>query len=692
MKTLIKEDFSSFKVGDFPFEPLLGAMGEYHYRPYPGDCGIWYDPTPVMGTGGYKMWIISQTFPLDEKAQKKCLEYSAIVKEHLKDKLILATGEDYWTNYNCTAYVQPFLQQGFASILFRYQDSRSFYSFGFYKGNLELRVQKHEEQSILASIPYDYDSFAYGEKFYKLTVQCNNDSIICKINDKEVFNVNDSTFLSGRFALGATAPCRFTDIEVTMEDLCYQQMEQKQKSIRKNNLEQIKKAKYPKMKLLKKINLKNFGTGRNIRFGHLKGGKEWFVVLAQSQMRVHRDAYAHISCLTAIDLNGNILWQLGEGNPKHAYITCDLPFQVYDIDEDGKDEVICVIDFTLRILDGATGKTKKSMILPHYTPENDEDNIKKPIGRYAFDRLNSDGIRICNFTGNKHPSDILLKDRYRKIFAYDKDFNLLWTHQAKINTGHYGYSLDINNDGKEELFIGYDLLDSKGNLLWSLPILTDHTDEIIIGPIDPTKVAQALEKNKPKEKGYIIGTVSGSEGFILSDIEGNIITKDFIGHAQRISTGNFCPELPGNEICVVTFWGNQGIIRLYDCKGNLLWSKESKANGNVITPVSWGTNNEDLILLNANVKYGGLMNGQGNIVVEFPNDNHPDTCCEILDLNENGFDNIIVWDESSMWIYEQDLESLNKTTSKDCQKMPYWNASNYRGEYSYRKSLFEGKN
>lgn len=715
---LVNEDFSTFNVGDFPFEPLLGAMGEYHYRPYPGNCGIWYDPSPVMGTGGFKMWLITKTFPMDGSSPKKCLEYSAVVKEKLADMLVLATGEYSWNDYTYTAKVQPLLQKGFAGILFRYQDSRSFYALSFHNGTLELKVKKHEYEKILAAKPFNYSGIQEktGENnFYNISIECKGSHITCKLENEIIFQVEDRTFSSGRIAVGATAPCRFTDIKVEMDDACYNSIIEKEKKQKAVDTEIVKNLQLPSMKIRNKIDLKDFGAGRNIRFGHLCGGKKWFIVVAQCQMRVHRDAYAHISCLTALDLDGNILWQQGEADNSRAFITCDLPFQVYDIDNDGKDEVICAIDLSLRILDGETGKVKSAMALPQYTPEKDEENLKKPIGRYAFDFLNSDGIRICNFSGNKHPSDILLKDRYKRVWAYDKDFNLMWTHTAKVSTGHYGYALDIDGDGKDEFFIGYDLLDHDGKLLWSLPVNTDHTDEIIIGPVDPDRVKEAIQKGLPKERGYIIGCVSGSEGFILSDVEGNVIMKDFIGHAQRISTGNFRTDLPGNEICVVTFWGNQGIIRLYDCKGNLLWSMESKVNGNVITPVSWGRKKDDFILLNASLEHGGIIDGYGRKVLSFPEDGHPETCCEVLDINENGEDSLVVWDEKSLWIYEADYSSLtdnssladntltDNSSSNLCknseenlnidkkEKMPYWNASNYRGEYSYRSGLFKGE-
>ena len=94
---------------------------------------------------------------------------------------------------------------------------------------------------------------------------------------------------------------------------------------------------YPKLKLSKKIILHNFGTSRQIRFGHLTGTEQWYVVLAQMQKRVSRDAYGFISCLTAMDLDGNVLWQSGEpseNSRRLGKVSADMPFQVYDIDGD----------------------------------------------------------------------------------------------------------------------------------------------------------------------------------------------------------------------------------------------------------------------------------------------------------------------------------------------------------------------
>lgn len=646
--TLVNEDFKSFNVGDFPYEPLLGAMGEYHYRPNLWYGGRWYDPTPVMGTGGIKMWIISQY------GDKKFIEYSTAVKSNMDDMLILATGDPDWTDCEVSCEVRPLLRASYAGMIFRYQDSRCFYSLAFQNGCLKLIMKKHTELVVLASKEFPYCS----DNFYSFKVVCDKNSIKCYVNNELQFDIEDNNYSCGRVAISSMAPAQFTNFKVTMEDSCYQSIVEKRSDYSVALAKE--KAKYPQPLLCKVIDFKDFGAGRNVRFGHLTGNDDWYVVVAQNQKKVHRDAHAHISCLTAVDLDGNILWQIGEPNPEHAFVTADLPFQVYDIDGDGKDEVIVSMDFKVMILDGSTGKIKKWM----HTPEMSTKD-------YPFDRLNVDSIRICNFSGKERPSDILIKDRYKKLWAYDENFNFLWTYDATVSTGHFAYTKDINGDGREEMFVGYDLVDADGKKIWSLPVHSDHTDEIIIGKIDP-------------DRGDLIGIVSGSEGFMLADLEGNIVVRDLIGHAQRISTGNYRPELPGLEVCVTTFWGNQGIIRLYDCKGNLLWTKEPSTNGNVITPVNWSGKGEDLILLNGNIALGGLVDGHFRQVVRFPEDGHPELCAEAMDLTGDCREEIILWDEKRMYIYTQDNEFKGDKIYAP-HKYPHYNASNYRGEYSYPK-------
>lgn len=660
---LSNEDFQDFPIGEFPYDKDHTAMGEYQYVVENGYHGNWVDMVcnyTYNGTG--PTWLIT------ERDGRHFMESMRIEKNRPHRMFpTLETGKHQWKDYEVSVSVRRLSQKGMAGLVFSMNhsiDTLVFYLDG--KDKAAVAYRHKEEVQVLKEV-----SFPHGcDQEYRLKVDCDGRIAKVYVDDQELFRVEDDLVArGGKVGITADCPSRFADFKVCVSEKTKQEIEVAERAVKETETEEMKK--HPKMKLWKKIDLKNFGTSRQIRFGHLTGTDEWYVVLAQMQKRVSRDAYGFISCLTAIDLEGNVLWQLGEPSDKTeelGKVSADMAFQVYDIDGDGRDEVIVGWDFEIRILDGRTGTIKKSAKTP-FSDDDDADLIGVPYQIYAFERINPDGIRICNFRGKERPADILIKDRYCRIYALDEDLNVMWKFKSPTNTGHCPLPIDIDGDGKDELLVGYKLLDSDGQMLWSYPISEDHTDEIVAG------------KWMPGEDEGHFACVSGTEGFFIGDFYGNIVARDMVGHAQRVSIANYCPEREGREIVVTNYWGHQGVIFLYDCYGNQIWEMENEMNGNILAPVNWDGDGTELILTNADAKKGGLLNGRGVRAVEFPDDGHPVLCCESLDLTGDERDELVVWDYHSMYIYTQD--DCPKEQTYHPVQFPIYNASNYRGEYSY---------
>lgn len=660
---LSNEDFQDFPIGEFPYDKDHTAMGEYQYVVANGYHGNWVDMvcnSSYNGTG--PTWLIT------ERDGRHFMESMRIEKNRPHRMFpTLETGKHQWKDYEVSVSVRRLSQKGMAGLVFSMNhsiDTLVFYLDG--KDKAAVAYRHKEEVQVLKEV-----SFPHGcDQEYRLKVDCDGRIAKVYVDDQELFRVEDDLVArGGKVGITADCPSRFADFKVCVSEKTKQEIDVAERAVKETEAEEMKK--HPKMKLWKKIDLKNFGTSRQIRFGHLTGTDEWYVVLAQMQKRVSRDAYGFISCLTAIDLEGNVLWQLGEPSDKAkelGKVSADMAFQVYDIDGDGRDEVIVGWDFEIRILDGRTGTIKKSAKTP-FSDDDDADLIGVPYQTYAFERINPDGIRICNFRGKERPADILIKDRYCRIYALDEDLNVMWKFKSPTNTGHCPLPIDIDGDGKDELLVGYKLLDSDGQMLWSYPISEDHTDEIVAG------------KWMPGEDEGHFACVSGKAGFFIGDFYGNIVARDMVGHAQRVSIANYCPEREGREIVVTNFWGHQGVIFLYDCYGNQIWEMENEMNGNILAPVNWDGDGTELILTNADAKKGGLLNGRGVRAVEFPDDGHPVLCCESLDLTGDERDELVVWDYHSMYIYTQD--DCPKEQTYHPVQFPIYNASNYRGEYSY---------
>lgn len=660
---LSHEDFRDFAIGEFPYDGDHSAAGEYHYVTEEGYRGNWIDQVcnyTYNGTG--PSWIIT------ENEGRHYMEAMRIEKGRPHRMFpTLETGKREWRDYEVSVSMRRLSTKGQAGLVFCLNDSIDTLVFYLENRSRAVLAYRHKEElTILAEREFIHNC----DESYVLTVRCEGKMVECLIDGKILYTVSDRLVSRGG-TVGITADCptRFTDFSVSVTKETADDI--RKAASWKKLLEDREMARHPKMKLWKKIDLKNFGTSRQIRFGHLTGTREWYIVLAQMQKRVSRDAYGFISCLTAIDLDGEILWQLGEPSENTAVlgkVCADMPLQVYDIDGDGCDEVIVGRNFEIQILDGRTGEVKKAVKTP-YSEEEDSSIIGVPYNTYAFDRINPDGIRICNFSGNERPSDILIKDRYCRVYALNRDLELMWKFVSDKNTGHCPMPVDIDGDGRDEVLVGYTMLDSEGKRLWSYPIEEDHTDEIVAGKF-----------RAGDDRGYF-ACVSGTQGFFIGDFHGNVVARDFIGHAQRVSVANYCPEREGFELAVTNFWGHQGVIYLYDSDGNQIWEMENEMNGNILAPVNWDGNGVELILTNADPGKGGLLNGDGVRAVEFPDDGHPVMCCQELDLTGDERDELVVWDYQRMYIYTQ--EDNPKEQTYHPVKFPAWNASNYRGEYSF---------
>lgn len=669
MKTqiLCREDFQDFPIGEFPFDLEHTAAGEYHYIVEEGYAGNWVDQVcnyTYNGTG--PSWIITELDGIHFMESMR-------IEKNRPHRIFptLETGDRLWKNYEASVKVQRLSQKGMAGLAVCMNNSIDTLVFSLSgKNRAELSYRHKEEVIALGECEFEHDC----DTLYGLRVDCNGNRIDCYVDDRLLLQAESGLAeRGGKIGITADCPTRFTDVTVSISKEEAVLLRKRQEE--KHRQEIAEMSCHPRMKLWKKIDLRDFGTSRQIRFGHLTGTEQWHVVLAQMQKRVSRDAYGFISCLTAIDLDGNILWQLGEpsGNSRRlGKVSADMPFQVYDIDGDGADEIIVGRNFEIQILEGATGKVKKSVKTP-YSDEDDNTLIGVPFNTYAFERINPDGIRICNFRGKDRPSDILIKDRYCRVYALDENLNLLWKYQSDKNTGHCPLPADINGDGKDEVLVGYNMLSAEGEKLWSYPITSDHTDEIVAG------------KFRGDGKGYF-ACVSGTQGFFIGDFEGNIVAGDLIGHAQRVSVARYCEDREGFQIAVTNFWGHQGVIYLYDSDGNQLWETENEMNGNLVTPVNWDGSGTELILTNADPHKGGLINGSGIRAVAFPDDGHPTLCCEAIRLYGDEREELVCWDYDRMYIYTQ--EDNPKPQNYHPVTFPRYNASNYRGEYAYPDESF----
>ncbi len=646
---LFRDDFSRFPPGwlTSPVGTLNGAIQEYHYLPNRGvPLGPWENAISHLDA-----WVAG-----DENGKPYLEEQLDRTARQFTSPIFL-TGDPEWDDYTVEVKVKPLTLADMAGVVFRYHTNRDYYLCGMTGGNkVELAQHLPIEPALrvpgwkqIAEADFRYDT----ERYYVLKVEIAGPRIRVSVDGKAVLEASDGELPKGRAGVTASGPARFQDFRVTATDRAAQEIARRIRS-REELLARLRDDN-PKPKLWKKFDTPGFGAGRNVRFGDLDGDGAPDMLIAQNIPRVQADAFDQISCLTAVTLDGRILWQSGRPDPRNGLLTNDTPFQIHDIDGDGRNEVVVARDFQLQILDGRTGKIRQWVWMPKMPAA---DSV------HPYERENGDSIAFVNFSGNRDRHEILVKDRYTHFWIYNNKLELLWKGDGQ--TGHFPYPVELDK-GYDSLMIGYSLWNRNGVKQWSHDAdLHDHADGIMVGNLS----------SDPKAEPRVYSSGS-DEGFIVFDIRGTILKQVRVGHNQSPSVARYRPDLPGLQYISVNFWKSPGIVTLFDGDGKILAQDEPIHSGSPMLPVNWRGDGQEFCLLSGNIKEGGMIDGYLRRVVMFPDDGHPDLAAAVLDLTGDQRDEIVLWDEKRVWIYTQDRPFRGNRIYAPVRN-PDYNDSNYR--------------
>jgi rhamnogalacturonan endolyase len=651
---LLADDFSRFPPGvlSAPIGLLNGAIQEYHYIEHRGiPTHPWRNPLVHLDT-----WAAG------DDAEGPYLEQHTINMDARFNPLFV-TGDPEWRDYIAEVSIQPLSLEQEAGLAVRYRTSRHYYRVALEKGtHLRVSVRLPFDRQFRVSDwrPIAEAPFAYDTKtWYRLAVDVEGDRLRASIDGRPLIEVQDAELPAGIVGLTANMPARFRNFRVSAAAAGAADLRARVAK-REGELRRLR-TENPQPKLVRKFETPRFGAGRNVRFGDLDGDGRLDMLFAQNVPKVRGDAFDHISCLTAVSLDGKVLWQQGRPNPKNGLLTNDTPFQIHDLDGDGRVEVILARDFQLQVLDGRTGKLLRRAWLPPVSRTLDNRPYELNIG---------DSILFVDAAGAGSPREILVKDRYSGFWIFDSDLTLKWSGQGQ--TGHYPFPLDVDGDGKQEFLIGYSLWGPDGRRRWSHDEeFKDHADGISMGSFSG--------RASDPPRAYVNGS---DEGFLVFDAATGAVVKHLrLGHAQTQSVGRYRTDLPGLQILIANFWRNTGIVTLLDSEANILAQDEMIPGSSHMEPVNWRGDGQEFALLSGSIREGGMIDGRLRRVVMFPDDGHPDLAAAVHDVTGDARDEVILWDQSRVWIYTQDRPFSGARIYKPVRN-PTYNDSNYRASVS----------
>ncbi|MEJ6979467.1 T9SS type A sorting domain-containing protein [Pedobacter sp. P351] len=365
------------------------------------------------------------------------------------------------------------------------------------------------------------------------------------------------------------------------------------------------------------------------------GEYEIFVKWDPTKLNHNSGGYSGDQIIDCYKLDGTRLWRINLGKNINAgpHFT---QFMVYDLDGDGKAEMVCktadgTVDGTGVVIGNATvdyrnsngwvqqgpefltvfnGLTGVAMATTTYQPARGQvtdwgDNYGNRQDRFVSAIAYLDGAR---------PSLIIGRGYYDKLVraAYDwrnGQLTLRWIFDSKDpnNPANEAYSGqgnhqmtigDVDGDGKDEVINGSSAINDDGKRLWTYGL--GHGDALHMTDMDPDRPGQEIWINLESPGQYASLGLRQYDAKTGQTIWGVPTTGD----VGRSLAADIDPSRRGYEM-----WGSSG--NLYDVKGNEISTNKPSYNFGI-----WWDGDLARELLEGNVmdKWNYLTNSMGRLL------------------------------------------------------------------------------
>ena len=355
--------------------------------------------------------------------------------------------------------------------------------------------------------------------------------------------------------------------------------------------------------LVSLIDVSDFGA-ETARVGDLDANGEPDLLFVQS---VH--ATREITCLTATTVSGQVLWQVGHPSADNGVIYSDLPVQIYDWDGDGRNEVLYVVQATYAEpdLSGSWARERAARYEGDAKMVVLEGATGREIGSFPLPAPADDCFLFADLTGQGRREDLVVKDRYWNMWGVSHEGEVLWHWEG--STGHFPAVADVDEDGRDEVFVGFALIDHDGREVFSHDPAGAHQDAVYI-----VRLADGSWR-----------LLNGNHGIHCLLPDGTELWHRPLAEAQHVVAGRFRAD---SELQFAVIDRGQprpvggrdpATLYLYDLDGGELWQRVQPEGGwyAACTEIDWlgaGASQCIMVYSRGPGQPVAIYDGEGNIV------------------------------------------------------------------------------
>ena len=550
----------------------------------------------------------------------------------------LSTGDFLWRDYtirgsvaldSCSAtysadnyYVTIRPRSG---LFARMNDLRHYYYFALEKpgdGRLVLYRRSDDDWHVLA----EKKQIIVDRRYYDLEISAEGDKITCSCDGQEVFSVIDYAFPRGKAGVRFNTQSRVKNVKVQMSPGQLKWFKNA-KANYDTELERVSSG-YPKPVLAKTIDLIKFRPFKARSVTLNRNGEKGFLLESGK--------------LVLVDFEGKVIWERDVTGEQYWPV-------VGEVHAGDSFDIYGTIDRKLTVLDGATGSIAKQIDLPRL---GEKDQISTPSWYDA----------AANLRGGEVARDFIIREISLGgggtiLWAYDNELNLLWKIEdiyPMYGHAHAFAYLDINNDGREEVYAGTSLYSADGELMMRAEAAEEiaatvsygqHVDAIVAGDF----------ADDPELDPVLFASAGSAGAFAINGITGKTLSTHKVGHAQGCYAGNFHPELPGLSVVSGTRWENFGILNYFSGRGDRILDFQPDFMSQGGPPVNWTGDGREFLLIASTPESLGMYDGEGRKVICFPDElkNHREGMM-IADVLGDSRDELIFVVDGELRIYTQD--------------------------------------